>query len=297
MIRTILVLAVALTASPTVAAPEHHQLARPDGSPIHYTLDTPAEPSTGMVVLLTGSGCLPGAVNANIALARTAFASFTALIVEKAGITPDAAITNGFTDCPAAFHAQHTVSQRVADTARVLSQLPRERPLILFGGSEGGLAVAMLAASVEADAAIILSSGTGMAFDDLVLATVPPEGQATVAAGFAAARADPEGTAMFAGSSHRFWADILGLRAIDHMRQTTTPFLLIQGGRDSSSPVAAARIAADAFASEGRCNLTYWELPALDHGMTDPSGHSHMAAILAMAAAWASASQPSCDQV
>ena len=293
MIRLILCLTL-LAASPAIAAPGHHALARADGSLIHYTLDAPAGPSAGTVVLLTGSGCLPGAVSANIALARASFADFTALIVEKAGVTPDAPIADGFTDCPAAFHTGHTVSRHVADLVQVLDHLPADRPLILIGGSEGGLAVAMLAAQVEPDAAIILSSGPGMAFEDLVLSTVPPKGHASVAAGFAAARADPQGTTLFAGSSHRFWADILALRAIDYMRQTDTPFLLIQGGRDASSPVAAARLGADAFAAEGRCNLTYWELPALDHGMTDPAGHSRMADILAMAAIWARSPRPAC---
>jgi len=294
MIRPVIALALLLLAAPVSAAPEHWQLARPDGSLIYYTLDAPTGPSTGMVVLLTGSGCLPGAVNANIARARAAFASFTALIVEKAGIAPDAAITDGFTDCPAAFHAHHTPSQRVGDTAQVLSHLAPARPLILFGGSEGGLTVAMLSAVIEADAAIILSSGIDMAFEDIVLAAVPPEGQASVSASLAAARADPGGTALFAGSSHRFWADILSRRAIDPMRETNTPFLLIQGGRDASSPVAAARRGADAFAVEGRCNLTYWEFPALDHGMNDPSGNSHMADILTMAALWAGSDKPAC---
>ena len=294
MIRTACAVALLLFAHPAFAAPEHRQLARPDGSPIHYTLDTPTGPSSGMVVLFTGSGCLPGAVNANIALARAAFPTFTALIVEKAGITPDSPITDGFTDCPPAFHAHHTPSQRVADTAQVLSYLAPAQPLVLFGGSEGGLSVAMLSAVVEADAAIILSSGIDMSFADIVLSTVPAEGQAFVSAGLAAARDDPTGSALFAGSSHRFWADILRQRAIDPMRETDTPFLLIQGGRDASSPVAAARHGADAYAAEGRCNLTYWEFPALDHGMNDPGGNSHMATILAMAALWAGASKPAC---
>jgi pimeloyl-ACP methyl ester carboxylesterase len=276
------------------AAPVHHQLQRPDGTQIDYSVDAPEGPSAGMVVLLTGSGCLPGVVNANIALARAAFPEHTALIVEKSGVRPDAAATDGFTDCPAAFHAGHTVSQRVEDTVAVIEHLGPADRLVLFGGSEGGLAVALLAGRVQADAAIILSSGMGMAFDHLVLSTVPPEGHSQVSAGFAAARADPQGHTLFAGSSHRFWADILPLLGVDAMLQSDTPFLLIQGGMDRSSPLKAARMTADRFTAEGRCNLTYWELPALDHGMKDAGGASSMEGVLVLAATWAANPLPAC---
>jgi hypothetical protein len=68
----------------------------------------------------------------------------------------------------------------------------------------------------------------------MVLSTVPAEGHATVEAGFAAARADPQGSALFAGSSHRFWADILDRIPADYMLSSGSPFLIIQGGLDTS---------------------------------------------------------------
>lgn len=286
MKRYIAVLVAAMLPTMASAAPVHKQLSRPDGTQIDYTVDAPEAPSAGMIVLLTGSGCRSGAGNANIALAREAFPDHTALIVEKFGVTPDAVVADGFSDCPAAFHAGHTVSQRVADTAAVIEHIGATGPLVLFGGSEGGLTVAVLSTRVAAAAVIMLSSGPGLAFDQLVLSTVPPEGQEQVSAGLAAARADPEGLAMFAGSSHRFWADIQSYRAEDYMVQTETPFLLIQGGMDTSSPVAAARVTADRFIAEDRCNLTYLEFAALDHGMADAHGNSRMPQVLGLAADW-----------
>ena len=287
MIRFVAVLMFALLPGVAVAGPVHQQLVRPDGSSIEYTLDAPDGDTAGLVVLLTGSGCLPGAVNTNIGMARAAFGNYTALIVEKFGVAPDAAIADGFTDCPAAFHEGHTVSQRVADTVAVIIHLGDMGPLVLFGGSEGGLTAAVLATRVEADGVVMLSSGPGLPFDELVLSTVPPEGQEQVSAGLAAARADPQGLAMFAGSSHRFWADIQSYRAEDYVARTQTPFLLIQGGMDTSSPVAAARMTVDRFNAEGRCNLTYWEFAGLDHGMADANGVSRMARVLGLAADWA----------
>ena len=192
---------------------------------------------------------------------------------------------------PSAFHDSYTLSQRLDDYRAVLDMLLAENngDLVLFGGSEGGLAVAVLAAEYGPQATIILSSATGMSFGEMVRSTVPPEGHATIDAGFAAARADPEGGTLFAGSTHRFWADILDYRGLDHMLRASSPLLLIQGGRDESSPLASARLTADTFAEKGLCNLTYWEFPALDHAMATPDGTSRLAEIAALAVAWAAA--------
>jgi alpha-beta hydrolase superfamily lysophospholipase len=278
----------ALAAPPALARTEHRQLPRPDGSTIAYSVDTPPGPIDGVLVLAQGSGCQPTAGNANLKAVRQAFPHHLAVMVEKYGIASDAAIADGFTDCPPAFHAGHTVKQRVADYVAVLANLrsAADLPLVLFGGSEGGLAVAMLAEETRPAATILLSSATGIPFAEMVLSTVPAEGHATVEAGFAAARADPRGTALFAGSSHRFWADILDRIPADYMLSSGSPFLIIQGGLDTSSPVAAARATADRFAAAGKCNLTYWEFPALDHGMRSPDGTSHLDDIATAIAGW-----------
>jgi dipeptidyl aminopeptidase/acylaminoacyl peptidase len=282
----IIALAAALAATPSLAQTEHRQLARPDGSVIDYSIDMPAGDPEGVILLAQGSGCMPTAKNPNLSTVRSAFPGYIAVMVEKYGIAPDAAISDGFTDCASEFHAGYTVSQRVADYEVVLATELADRPLVLFGGSEGGLAVAMLAARVDAKATIILSSATGISFSEMVLSTVPPEGREQVRLGLAAAAADPEGTSLFAGSSHRFWADIMQHIPADYMLESATPFLVLQGGLDRSSPVAAARATADRFAAAKRCNLTYWEFPALDHGMVDPKGQSHMLSIASAAAVW-----------
>ena len=285
--------------SPSYAAAQALTLARPDGSLIHYTLDQPPSPPEGVLLLSQGSGCVPGAQNQSMATVRRAFPGYTALIVEKIGITPDAPITDGHTDCPVEFVQGYTLSQRVEDYRTVLTQLglgpdPAADRLVLFGGSEGGLAVAKLAAEFHPRATIVLSSSTGADFGAMVRSTVPPEGHATIDAGFAAARANPESSELFAGSTYRFWADILDVRTVDIMLQTASPFLLIQGGLDRSNPVASARLSADVFAAEGRCNLTYWEFPALDHGMRMPDGEPRLAAVAGLAAGWLEAPAPAC---
>jgi pimeloyl-ACP methyl ester carboxylesterase len=277
----------ALVATTAPAQAEQRQLLRADGSTNHYAVDVPNGTPAGTVVIIQGSGCLPTTRNQNLSIIRGAFPNHVAVTVEKYGIEPDAPVKDGFSDCPSSFHAGFTVSQRVDDYQAVLAALDAPRPLVLFGGSEGGLVVAMLSGRVEPEASIVLSSATGISFVDMVLSTIPPEGQEPVRAGLAAAAADPDGTALFAGSSHRFWADIMRHVPADYMLAATGPFLVIQGGLDTSSPLAAARATADRFAAARRCDLTYWEFPGLDHGMADPAGSSHLASIAKAAASWA----------
>jgi len=288
-----------LQALPSSAAPDVHTLSRADGSLIHYTLDRPPAHAGGLILISQGSGCAPGANNASLATVRAAFPNYAALIVEKIGIAPDSAIVDGYADCPQEFVTQYTLSQRVDDYRAVLNHLRSQSnmpaaDLVLFGGSEGGLAVAMLAAQLQPRATIMLSSSSGTTFAETVRRTVPPEGHATIDAGFAAARANPDSDELFAGSTYRFWADILDVKAVDYMLASSSPILLIQGGLDTSSPLASARLAADAFAAEGRCTLTYWEFPSLDHGMKMPDGRSRMAEIAALAAQWVEAPSPAC---
>ncbi|CAM3369088.1 hypothetical protein SAMN04488021_1646 [Paracoccus aminovorans] len=83
-----------------------------------------------------------------------------------------------------------------------------------------------------------------------------------------------------------FWSDLIDYRAADDLLRARAPILLVQGGRDGSAPAEAARASADLFARAGRCNLAYWELPGLDHGMVDADGGSRMGEVLALARDW-----------
>lgn len=289
----------ALACLPAIAAPEAKTLERADGSLIHYTIDRPHGTAAGLVVLAQGSGCRVGASNPAIGTVRAAFAHHSALIVEKIGVTPEANIIEGTADCPAAFVDGYTMTQRVADYEAVISYLrgalePGADRLVLYGGSEGGLAVAKLAAKVDPVATIVMSSGTGLTVEDLIKSTLPPEGRAALDAGFTRARANPDSSDLFAGSSYRYWADILDERVLDYLLASTSPILLIQGGRDLSNPPLAARLAANAFAEAGDCRLTYWEFPALDHGMLMPNEGSRLHEVAKRAADWVRNPLPAC---
>lgn len=78
-------------------------------------------------------------------------------------------------------------------------------------------------------------------------------------------------------------------RASDYLLRANTGFLLIQGGWDASGAVNVARAVNDQFTEAGRCNLTYWELPGLGHGMAGAEGNTHMKGILSQAPFWLNA--------
>lgn len=292
-----------MAGSAAMAAPRSFETPRADGSVIHWTLDVPdSEGPSGLVVIAQGSGCAAAMQSPNLGLARSIFGNLTALSVEKYGVEPGDNPRDDHRDCSQVFREHHTISQRVADYRQIIDDL-REAAwwngeLVLFGGSEGGIVMAMLAPEVRADAAILISTGGGVPFGQMVRQSIPEEGWPMVDATFERAREHPDSTDLWAGQSLRFWADAIDRRAADDMLRADTDFLLIQGGRDGAGPANVARAVGDLFAAAGRCNLTYWEFPALDHGLIDANGNAHLTEVLSQASLWLDwrmAAKPLCD--
>ncbi|MDO5643843.1 MAG: alpha/beta hydrolase, partial [Paracoccus sp. (in: a-proteobacteria)] len=290
LVRYLFPIGLMLALSPIVALaePQRFETPRSDGSVIHWTLDRPeADQAAGILLLAQGSGCQSVERNANLALTRAAFPSFAALMVEKYGVAPGDDPANDHEDCSETFRHHHTITQRVEDVAAVLAELRGNDwwngALVLIGGSEGGDVIARLSARVDADAAILISTGGSKTFGEMVRQSimeemerhaVPENRWPPVDQIFERVRANPQSDEVWAGSSFRFWADAIDHRIMDPMLESETRFLLIQGGRDVSTPPELARLVADAFASKGQANLTYWEFPGLDHAMADAQGIS-----------------------
>ena len=284
-------LAAFMAASPAMAEPRSFETPRTDGSAIYWTLDVPdSEGTSGLVVIAQGSGCAAAMQSPNLGLARSIFGNLAALTVEKYGVEPGDNPSDDHMDCSQVFREHHTVSQRVADYRQIIDSLRDAAcwngKLGLFGGSEGGIVMAMLAPEVRADAAILISTGGGVPFGQMVRQSIPEEGWPTVDATFERARENPDSTEWWGGQSLRFWADAIDRRAADYMLRADTNFLLIQGGRDGAGAANVARAVGDLFANAGRCNLTYWEFPAFDHGMIDANGNAHLAEVLSQASLW-----------
>ena len=72
----------------------------------------------------------------------------------------------------------------------------------------------------------------------------------------------------------------------DALRATATEFLVVQGKRDQSNPVASARRFTANFRKSGRKNVTYWEFSDYDHTMVDQKGQSHLTEVLSRISDW-----------
>jgi pimeloyl-ACP methyl ester carboxylesterase len=275
-----------------VGRPVAHSSIRPDGSTISWYLDRQAgEAQQPMLVLAQGSGCTSVTSNANIEVSKKLMPSAVIVTVEKYGVLEGDAPKAFPEDCRAAYTAHHTISQRVADYSQVIADLRKEAwwngKLVLFGGSEGGAAIQILAAEVHPNAAVIFSSATGIPFREAFVRVLPPSEARTVPKHIAAIRKNPTSTKTWLANSYLWWSDIMDRRLSDDaLRATTTEFLVVQGQWDQSNPVISARYFADNFRKAGRSNLTYWEFPDYDHTMIDRQGQSHMTEVLSKISNW-----------
>jgi pimeloyl-ACP methyl ester carboxylesterase len=278
---------------PGKASPADRVLPRPDGSSINWAIDrqSPAAGAKqGILLIAQGSGCLAASENPNIASAKRLLPEFAVVTVEKYGVEAHAKPGDPFNECSSTFYAHHTVSQRVEDYQRVLAQLESEEwwngQLVLFGGSEGGGAVALLAPSVNANAIIIFSSAPGHSFEKLFKMTVPPEIAEQAGIEFEKIKTDRTSSKIWGGNSYRWWADILHQDMTAALLSTHSPILLVQGERDSHAPVAVAREIRDEFKNNNHRNLTYWEFAGYDHSMQDAQDVSHLAEVMTRISTW-----------
>ncbi len=289
----VLLVASAWTAGHSAAREIADMTARADGSRIHWTLSNAAQDRPNRVVLIAqGSGCSPARSSPSVAMLAEILSDYAVLTVEKAGVAPADVLTERIEGCSDTYLESHTVSQRVADVAAVLEDLKERRlfdgDLVLFGGSEGGAVVSVLAhEAVETDAVVVLSTGTGLTMAEFLPLVAPPPAMEQMRAAFDGIRSDPDAAGVLGGVSYNWWRDVLDRRFSDDLLKADIPVLLIHGGRDKSAPVEAARATRDAFVAAGQeRRLTYWEFETWDHAMVDPQGRSHMGEVLTQVRRW-----------
>ena len=245
-----------------------------------------------IVLVAQGSGCAPARSSASVQMLAEILSDYAVLTINKYDVTPDDAPEDPVEGCSDAFVANHTVSQRVADAQAVVDDLKTrglfDGNLILFGGSEGGAVVSILAHQAEdADAVIVLSTGTGLTMAEFFPMVAPPPAVKAMQAVFDRVRTDPTAEGVVGGVSYAWWRDILDRRLSDDLLMAAIPVLLVHGVNDRSAPVEAARATRNAFTAAGQTDrLTYWELPDRDHAMADPQGVSHMEEVLQQIGGW-----------
>lgn len=285
---------VLVCGSAVAAGPITQSSIRPDGSTITWYLDRQVGGSQQpILVLAQGSGCTSITTNANIKAAKKLLPTAAIVTVEKYGVLEGDAPKSFPEYCRPAFTAHHTISQRVADYRQVIVGL-RNAPwwngeLVLFGGSEGGAAMQILAPEVHPNAAVIFSSATGMPFRKAFVRVLPPEEAKTVSAHVAEIRKEPTSAKTWLANSYLWWSDIMDRRLSDDaIRATTTQFLVVQGRWDQSNPVISARRFVVNFRKAGRRNITYFEYPNYDHSMNDRLGQSHLSEVFDRISEWLS---------
>ena len=257
---------------------------------VHWHLDRRGHQGRqGILFLAQGSGCDSPIHSEASETASNLAPQHAIVLLEKRGLAP------GFMpdgdDCPDSFHDQHTLSGWVSDLVEIMAELRQtdwwNGELVLIGGSEGGAMVTLAAGQIpETDALVVVVSGLGLPFSELLKAVVPPEVAGMLEKQFEAIRANPDSSEVWSEHAFRWWAEVLDRDFIDDLLALDIPILLIQGDRDEMVPVQSARLVQAAFADQERTNLTYREYPDLDHSLVDSDGNRHLERIIGEAADW-----------
>lgn len=287
--------------SQAYAQAQLHELARADGSTIHYYVQPAIAPQEGvqeLLLIVQGSDCNSVAhkkvVWETLAKARP---QAQVLAVEKYALTaalPDSDDPER-SDCPTDYIQRDQPQQRVADLDAVLKQLQsqtRYDKLFALGGSEGAVIVHLLAAQTSHLDAAISFNGGGRWFQDDVLYSasiqeMPAADKQTMLDGLGEflrqARAGLD--TRMSGHGRDWWQQMLNLDQAEVLRRIAISTLVIQSGRDTSvSPQAAAQMVAQV----DNPHVVWRSYPDLDHVMTQADGSSAMPQVVGDIAQWLS---------
>jgi pimeloyl-ACP methyl ester carboxylesterase len=302
-------LAAAFMAPSALAEPvETISVQRADDSMITaYVEHAPAPGKQSLLLILQGSECQDVAPGGAARMAFERPAGMARLDIQKYAIQAQpAGSPRG--PCPPAYLAQNSVTQRVQDILLVAAWLRLHGSswwngrLYVMGASEGATVAAMAAPLLPETRGIVLINGSiGRPFSegwaDAMAASVKAHGGDAKAeqgardqakATWERARANPTAreTAFGASNTLKWWDSIIDIRPSNQLLLTGAPILLMQGDRDGMTPPESARIVAEQFRKQGRDNLTYIELPGLDHGLRNADGSPGWKPVMAQVRTW-----------
>ncbi len=285
-----------------VARAEPLRVTRLDDTTIDAYLDRGAAPGKQSILLaFQGSKCSTVAPGGD-RLPLPAPPSVARLYIEKYAVTPETETKA----CPASYLANNTVDGRVLDALTVIAHLRANAPwwngrLYLAGVSEGAVVAAITGSlAAETRGLILINGPVGQPFREgwagLMAESVRAGGGD--AAAVQAARDEAERTwtrarttpttetAFGDDNTLRWWASIIDVRPSNILVNVRAPILIMQSEKDEMSPPAAARMVVERFKAAGKTNLTYRELPGLNHGLRDAQGKPGFGPVLAEAGAF-----------
>lgn len=263
-------------------------------SNITFYFDQPAQSTSyPIIAFLQGSECRTIKSRPGMPLNPASIYKAGFLIIEKVGISEKQNSDNDSHNCTPEFRQRNTLNQRLQDNLTVIDYLRKNdrhwnRKLYIIGGSEGGMLAPIFAGLVpETQKVVMLVAGNGrLMVDD----TKEALSLSALAHGLNSnqihqllqqydqtiklIKANPNSQTLYLGHTYKWWASVLWVNPLDAMLKLNKPMLLVHGTEDTSVPIKSARIAAQAFRNAGKTNLIYWELPGLDHSLTDKKGMS-----------------------
>ncbi len=254
-----------------------------ENRPIDYHVERLADESNlPILIVLDGSGCAgvrrPGFSSLYRPRADSAF-RYAKLTVDKPGIDPDATDPR---DCPPEFHERRSLDRAVLDHLRVLQHLRGHAPwwngrVYVWGWSEGGDVGARLVAYYPGvERAVLGAMGGGMTmaqhiedFWDCAADRVEDREACLldVREMLADLRLRPVPVSENGGDSNLLWRSRMFTDLAALLRYGDTPIMVTQGALDRDhTPVESARLLITRLKEYGRDNISYCEVPDMEHG-------------------------------
>ena len=284
-----LLLFTTLLVQPTISYRDisTHQLARKDGSEIHYYLDKRDEHNKTLLVLLQGSDC--NSIKNNAFILETFgqwLPNSDILMVEKYGITaqlPYLKIIDERKDCPLEYMLKDNPTQRTNDYLAVLDKLSPDYPnVVLVGGSEGATMVHLIIDQrKDIKAGIALNGGGRFFIDDVIYNirhTTPSEYVKEATESFqqfatSAKNNELDDDQIISEHGKSWWHQFLSIDLQEVIKRNDhTPVLIVQTLNDVNVDV-------DAFHQLNRNiqqpNIQFISYDQLDHGFYGKDGLHH----------------------
>jgi pimeloyl-ACP methyl ester carboxylesterase len=276
-------------------------LIRADSSKLDYYLNTSAENTNNLLILIQGSDCNSVFYNKNI---NQTFSNVLddkdVLTIEKYGINKQLPWDNNAEriDCPQDYLDHDSPSQRVSDIKQVLESLLERKKyerVVVLGGSEGALIANMLSANSTYITHTVALNGGGKWFLDDVLhnikQTTPDDSYESVKQGFMGFKqhilSGPISPLNVSGHGNNWWRDMLTTDQTQYLKQIRHPILIIQSAKDVSVSPQLAFQQAQALMSL-KNNIEYKVYDELDHGFVTTDGASQSNLVVNDIKAWLS---------
>jgi pimeloyl-ACP methyl ester carboxylesterase len=268
---------------------ERHVIKDATGRDVTYYISRPKDGPAPLMLMIQGSGCLPvmnphsGGTYSTLSnlLPFGSEGRFTVVAVEKPFSAKSDARPGTANGCSAAFNESFTAEswllalQAGLQDARKYLWVDPKRTLV-FGGSEGAVMAALLAAKDAriTDVVAIGGSGTTQLYDFIAQAYRTCFNVAACLADVdsqvRAIAADPSSSTAFAwGHPHKRWTSFFRVDPSEELLRSKARVYLVFGTADNAVPALSQEIAVAKLTAAGR-DVTVRRVADADHSLRQP---------------------------